>query len=187
MKNVLRTVFVVGFFVFFTSSGVYAKTKTVSKKRSDKKTTTQVVVKKNSPSLQKAKAGYEGEWFAGGYLGDWVGVQGGRWLNNNWVGQVGAGYDFSSSAFGAALDAQYYLKDNLLVDVPEGKLYFYPDVGVKVGFSNPIQARIRTLAGAAYFFPEHPVSVHVELGASWRVTQGFSIGFAGGVGVRYHF
>ena len=184
MKNMLRVVVIVSALFFVFGSGVEAKRAT--------KKTSKVTVKKTSTSsdqksLKKAHAGYEGQWFAGGYLGDWVGPQGGDWFTNNWVGQLGLGYDFSAGAFGVALDGQYYLKDNLLVKVPEGKLYFYPDVGVKVGFSSPMQARIRTLAGAAYFFPEHPISLHVEVGPSWRVTQGFSIGFAGGVGFRWHF
>ena len=166
------------------------RNRTTVKKKSGaitKKTLPSTRKKISAVSLQKAMAGYDGQWFAGGYLGDWIGAQGGRWLTNNWVGQTGLGYDFSSGAFGVALDGQYYFKDNLLIDVREGKLYFYPNVGLKVGFSSPIQVRIRTLAGAAYFFPEHPVSLHLELGPSWRVTQGFGIGLAGGVVVRYHF
>ncbi len=185
MKNVVRVIVFMSILFFVAGSSVDAKARTKKTSRTAvKKTSTST---SSGKSLKVAKAGYEGEWFAGGYLGDWVGAQGGYWLNNNWVGQLGLGYDFSAGALGVALDGQYYLKDNLLVDVPEGKLYFYGDLGLKVGFADDIQARIRTLAGAAYFLREHPISLHAEVGPSWKLTQGFSVGIAGGIGLRYHF
>ena len=184
-------------FIFFVVVGViFLSFNNEAKQRTTSKKSTKTVAKKSSPSttkktsatfLKKAKAGYEGDWFAGAYLGDWFGPSGGYWFTKNLVGQVGLGYDFSAGGFGIALDAQYYLKDHLQVDVPEGKLYFYGDVGLKGGFGDEFETRIRTLAGAAYFLPQHPWSFHLELGPSWQVTPNFSVGIAGGIGARYHF
>lgn len=70
----------------------------------------------------------------------------------------------------------------------EGKLAGY--LGLGGGLDNnhhDSEFAIRTVAGAAYWFPRNPVEIFLELAPMFIVSPDSGLGWNGGIGIRVYF
>ncbi|HAH05245.1 MAG TPA: hypothetical protein DCM05_01770 [Elusimicrobia bacterium] len=130
--------------------------------------------------LWAQKAGNLG---AGVILGNPTGVTGKYWMNETYAADAGLGFSTSLSVYGDYLWHGW----TVLPQPSEGKLPVYLGLGAQIRTLHELEFGVRTVAGAAYWLPRHPLELFIEIAPVFRLVPGTSVGLDGGVGLRYYF
>lgn len=124
-----------------------------------------------------------GAFGAGVILGNPTGVTAKLWLGRSQALDAGIGF---SSRF--TLYADYLWHSWTVLPQPnQGKLPVYLGLGGQVRTFSPSEFGIRTVAGAAYWLPRHPVELFLEVVPVFRLSPHGSVGLDAGIGLRVYF
>ena len=69
----------------------------------------------------------------------------------------------------------------------QGKLPVYIGLGAQIRAFRDAEFGIRAVAGAAYWLPNNPVEIFLEIVPVFRLTPDAGVGLDGGLGLRYYF
>lgn len=116
-------------------------------------------------------------------VGNPTGITGKLWLDGTQAVDAGLGYS-SKTTFYA--DYLWHMWE-ALPQPSVGKLPLYFGFGPQVRMFDDAEFGIRAVAGAAYWLPQHPVELFLEVVPVFRLTQGSSVGLDAGLGLRYYF
>jgi hypothetical protein len=126
------------------------------------------------------KAGDAG---AGVILGNPTGATGKLWVTDTQALDAGLGVSNHFTAY-----ADYLWHGWTVLPQPaQGRLPVYLGLGAQVRTFRDAELGIRTVAGVAYWLPNNPVEIFLEIVPVFRVTPGDSVGLDGGLGLRYYF
>lgn len=124
-----------------------------------------------------------GDAGAGVILGNPTGITGKLWLDGAQAVDVGMGYSTTLALYGDYLWHEW----TVLPQPAQGRLPVYLGLGAQVRTFDDAEFGIRTVLGIAYWLPEDPVEVFLEVVPIFRVTPDTSVGLGAGLGLRYYF
>jgi hypothetical protein len=126
------------------------------------------------------KAGDAG---AGVILGAPTAVTGKLWLDGTRAVDIGLGWHSELTVYGDYLWHGW----DILPQPEKGKMPVYLGLGGQVRTYHDAEFGIRAVAGIAYWLPNDPIELFLEIVPVFRLTPGTSVGMDAGVGLRYYF
>lgn len=130
--------------------------------------------------VRAQKAGDAG---IGVILGAPTGITGKLWLDGTKAIDAGLGWNSELTVYGDYLWHGW----NVLPQPAQGKLPVYLGLGGQVRTYHDAEFGIRAVAGVAYWLPNNPVEIFLEVVPVFRLTPGTSVGLDAGLGLRYYF
>ncbi|MFI5345601.1 MAG: hypothetical protein ACHQ51_04425 [Elusimicrobiota bacterium] len=130
--------------------------------------------------LRAQKAGDLG---AGVVIGNPTGVTGKLWIDGTRAVDAGVGFSTHLAVYGDYLWHSW----TVLPQPAQGKMPVYLGLGAQVRTLHDAEFGIRTVAGIAYWLPNNPVEIFLEIVPVFRLTPGTSVGMDAGLGLRYYF
>lgn len=132
-----------------------------------------------SPSwAQKA-----GDFGAGVVLGAPTAVTAKLWLDDKRAVDAGLGWNSELTVYGDYLWHGW----DVLPKPSQGKLPIYLGLGAQVRTYRDAEFGLRAVAGVAYWLPNDPIELFLELVPVFRLSPGTSVGAEAGAGLRYYF
>lgn len=133
-----------------------------------------------APAVARPGAGSMGVGFIGGVP---TGFTAKYLVTKTVAADFGVGVDDGDLNFN--LDALVHL--DRILNVERGEMPLFVGIGWKLRDETKNLFGMRFIAGAAYFFPEHPLELFVELAPVLRFKPDTGTNFDGGIGMRYYF
>ncbi|MDD5301781.1 MAG: hypothetical protein PHS14_01625 [Elusimicrobia bacterium] len=130
--------------------------------------------------VRAQKAGDTG---VGVILGAPTGITGKLWLDGNKAIDAGLGWNSELTVYGDYLWHGW----DVLPQPAQGKLPVYLGLGAQVRTFRDSEFGVRAVAGVAYWLPNNPVEVFVEIVPVFFLTRDPGVGFDAGLGLRYYF
>jgi hypothetical protein len=124
-----------------------------------------------------------GDIGAGVVIGNPTGVTGKIWLDDSQAVDAGLGVSTHLAVYGDYLWHSW----KVLPQPAQGRMPVYLGVGAQVRAFHEAELGIRTVAGIAYWLPNNPVEIFVEIVPVFRLEPHDSVGLDGGLGLRYYF
>lgn len=137
------------------------------------------------PALARAESPRKsGDIGAGVIVGDPTGLTGKFWLDKNLAVDAVLGFN---DGFSMHSNLLWHIWD-LLPQPSEGALPLYLGGGVRFEPNkHNTEFGFRAVAGAAYYFPKHPLELFAEVAPVFEVNPDTEVGFDFGVGLRVYF
>lgn len=98
---------------------------------------------------------------------------------------VDFGVGFSGDA-ALWLDHSWHAWD-LLPKPPSGVTDFWVSAGLRLETADDTKFGVRTLLGASWWLPDHPMELFATAGPVFQMTPDGGVGADGGIGVRFYF
>ena len=124
-----------------------------------------------------------GKFGAGVILGNPTGGTAKYWLSGTQAIDMGVGFSTKLAVYGDYLWHGW----NVLPQPSAGKLPLYLGLGAQIRTFSPGEFGLRTVAGIAYWLPNDPLEIFLELVPIFRLTPNSSVGLGAGIGLRYYF
>lgn len=116
-------------------------------------------------------------------VGDPIGGTAKFWLDDTLAVDFGVGISKNAVLWG---DLLWHAWD-LLPQPPQGRLGAYVGMGPRLETASDPEFGIRTMLGAAWRLPRHPIELFAEAGPVFRLTQSGGVEADGGAGIRFYF
>jgi hypothetical protein len=130
-----------------------------------------------------ARAQKAGDLGAGVALGSPTAVTGKMWIDGTQAVDAGLGWNSELTVYA---DYLWHAWD-VMPQPSQGKLPLYLGLGGQVRTFRDAEFGIRTVAGAAYWLPNHPIELFAEIVPIFRLTRYTGVGVDGAVGLRVYF
>lgn len=124
-----------------------------------------------------------GDIGAGVILGAPTAITGKVWLDGTQAVDAGLGWDTRTTVYGDYLWHGW----NVVPQPAQGKLPVYLGLGAQVRAFHDAEFGVRAVAGIAYWLPNDPVEIFLELVPVFRLTRDTGVGMDAGLGLRYYF
>lgn len=116
-------------------------------------------------------------------IGNPTGVTGKYWFSPSRAMDAGVGIGGDVTLYGDYL----WQSLEILPQPARGKLPVYLGLGLQIGEGSSNETGLRAVAGAAYWYPDKPLEIFLELVPLLRFSSGDSASLGAGLGVRYYF
>lgn len=116
-------------------------------------------------------------------LGAPTAITGKLWLDGTRAVDIGLGWHSELTVYGDYLWHGW----SVLPQPAKGKMPVYLGLGGQVRTYHDAEFGIRAVAGIAYWLPNDPIELFLEVVPVFRLTPGNSVGLDAGLGLRYYF
>lgn len=131
-----------------------------------------------------ARAQKAGSFGAGVVLGAPTGATGKLWLDDGTQAiDAGLGWNGALTVYGDYLWHGW----TLLPQPPQGRMPVYVGLGAQVRAYNDPEVSLRAVAGIAYWLPQDPIEIFLEIVPLLHLTRHTGAGLDAAAGVRYYF
>lgn len=124
-----------------------------------------------------------GSFGAGVVLGAPTGATGKLWLGDTQAVDMGLGWNGALTVYGDYLWHGW----TLLPQPPRGRMPVYLGLGAQVRAYDDSEVSLRAVAGIAYWLPQDPIEIFLELVPLLHLTRHTGAGLDAAAGVRYYF